>query len=144
MSTWFLIMLLLSISIPLFLCCGRLDHSSRVKGDPVQFVTVDHDTTLCWRIDMWSYASCLFADLATIVLVMTPQHTVLWMRWSTGIKKITLSEGLRHYMMDQGWWDLDTEKEWMKGIKKEVKTSNVIICKISVVVFLSASIFVSL
>ena len=27
---------------------------------------------------------------------------------------------LRHYMMDQGWWDLDTEKEWMKGIKKEV------------------------
>ncbi|XP_072032483.1 2-oxoisovalerate dehydrogenase subunit alpha, mitochondrial-like [Amphiura filiformis] len=27
---------------------------------------------------------------------------------------------LRFYMMDQGWWDIDTEKAWMKQIKKEI------------------------
>lgn len=27
---------------------------------------------------------------------------------------------LRHYMMNQGWWDLDQEKVWMKEIKKDI------------------------
>ena len=38
-------------SVPLALCCDRVNHGSRqVKRDPVDLVTEDYDLTLRWRI----------------------------------------------------------------------------------------------